>query len=104
MDDIDKKIEAIEGSLNELQQRYVVDPQDIEALRISISEFVRDARTQSAAINAVELERRVEECTLELTQANTTLLSQLTSLETAEAQLQLANQALAAQLQAQLEE
>lgn len=109
MNDLNKKLETVEHWVNELRQHPSNDPKAVEQVLTGVLELIRDvnARTQPEQAtpgDSAELERRVEERTVALTQLNATLHSQMAERETVEIMLRKANMELEMQLQAQIEE
>jgi signal transduction histidine kinase len=109
MDNLDKKLEAVEEWVRRLRQDRSNKPDETEQALNRILELVPDADAPLEAgkrvpQNAAEWEQQAEERTAALRQANSALQSQLAECERAALLLREANVDLEGQLQAKIEE
>jgi C4-dicarboxylate-specific signal transduction histidine kinase len=103
MDDSTIKFEAVEQLVNELRQQHSSNPKKVEQVLTGILELVRDVEAhpqpeQGLSGSPADLERRIEERTAALRQANATLQGQIAERETVEIMLRKANKDLEMQL------
>jgi signal transduction histidine kinase len=109
MKDSNEDFEAVEHLINALRQQLSSNPKEVERVLTDVLTAIRNGNAspqpkQGAPGIPAELERQVGERTVELTQANALLQSQIADRETVERLLREANKDLEMQLQAQLEE
>lgn len=109
MDDLKKRVQAIEHVVNELRQQRATDPKELERMLSDLLELMRTPVVetesgQDTPADTDELARLTEQQTAALAEMNASLQSQLLERDTVELLLRKANEDLEMQLQAQLEE